>query len=283
MKDYSSNFKNLIIGSQQKLLSILKNPYKKVNLSFWDIKLLKHKVNDGLNKHSLLGHDTFFYNNQEYLHGIKEIFVEEIYLQKLDEFPYIIDCGANIGLSIIYLKSLSENAIILAFEPDKKNFELLQKNVKSHNLKNVTILNEAVWKNNSYVNFSNEATMGSKIGVEKSEKSNLIRANRLKDFLNVNVDFLKIDIEGAEYEVLKDIEPNLIFVKKLFLEYHGNFNQNHELVHILQILNKNNFEFYIKEAAAVHKFPFLESKDKKPYDVQLNIFCIKNDNSPILN
>ena len=108
------------------------------------------------------------------------------------------------------------------------------------------------------------------------ESGNTVEAVRLKEYLNQKVDFLKIDIEGAEYDVLKDIQPNLHFVQSLFLEYHGMFSQNKELVEILDIITKEGFHFYIKEATSVYDHPFLRSTEtKKDYDVQLNIFCIR--------
>ena len=69
------------------------------------------------------------------LHGVKEIFIEDVYYQQLPENAYILDCGAHIGLSVIYLKSICPSANIICFEPDNKNFELLQKNIASHNSK----------------------------------------------------------------------------------------------------------------------------------------------------
>jgi hypothetical protein len=123
--------------------------------------------------------------------------------------------------------------------------------------------------------------MSSKINLEK-ENSQQVKAIRLKDYLNNKVDFLKIDIEGAEYRVLKDISEKLTNVENLFLEYHGNFNQNDELVEIFEIISKSGFQFYIKEAVSVFDHPFLHKKDLKiPYDVQLNIFCFRLPNLKI--
>ena len=54
------------------------------------------------------------------------------------------------------------------------------------------------------------------------------------------------------------------------------FSQNKELVEILDIITKEGFHFYIKEATSVYDHPFLRSTEtKKDYDVQLNIFCIR--------
>ena len=180
---------------------------------------------------------------------------------------------------MIYLKNKYPKAKIIAFEPDEKNFDLLQRNTIA--LTDVELKKEAVWVENTYLNFISDGSMSSKINLEK-ENSQQVKAIRLKDYLNNKVDFLKIDIEGAEYRVLKDISEKLINVENLFLEYHGNFNQNDELVEIFEIISKSGFQFYIKEAVSVFDHPFLHKKDRKiPYDVQLNIFCFRLPNLKI--
>ena len=119
--------------------------------------------------------------------------------------------------------------------------------------------------------------MSSKIQFENSTSSKEVKALRLKDFLNRPVDFLKIDIEGAEYTVLKDIADDLPMVNNMFLEYHGDFNQNDELLHIIGIIKAAGFNFYIKEAATVYATPFYRKAQRMAsYDVQLNIFCFRN-------
>ena len=93
--------------------------------------------------------------------------------------------------------------------------------------------------------------MSSKIGENINSNTVSVKASRLKDFLNKKVDFLKLDIEGAEYKVLKDVAENLGCVNKMFIEYHGTFEQNVELLEILELVSNAGFKFYIKEAAPV--------------------------------
>jgi len=94
--------------------------------------------------------------------------------------------------------------------------------------------------------------------------------------INERIGFLKLDIEGAEYEVLKDIEDKLFLIDNIFIEYHGSFEQNSELINILLILRSSQFKFYIKEATPVYNTPFHRKISAPPYDVQLNIFAFKN-------
>jgi hypothetical protein len=118
--------------------------------------------------------------------------------------------------------------------------------------------------------------MGSSINPDMSDKGVEVKAVRLKNLLDRPVDFLKIDIEGAEYEVIKDSADSLQQVKRMFLEYHGRFEQNDELLEMLNIVRAAGFQFYIREAAPVHPIPFRPKRSGElPYDVQLNIFCLR--------
>ena len=279
----SDNFlANVFNGSIGRISKAFHNPYRKVNIGPIFLKYLKHVPPGKLHSHKLFGHQTWFVSGQEYLHGIKEIFVEEIYKQALSPNAYVLDCGANIGLSVIYLKKICPTATIIAFEPDKNNFELLQKNIASHGLQNVELKNEAVWKEETMLSFGSEGTMSSKIVFDKeAHPSTLTKAVRLKDYLNRKIDFLKIDIEGAEYQVLCDISDNLSFVKNLFVEYHGMFGQVSELSELFDLFSKKGFRYYIKEATGVYETPFLrEKKNSILYDIQLNIFCFR-DKEPL--
>jgi len=87
---------------------------------------------------------------------------------------------------------------------------------------------------------------------------------------------LKIDIEGAEYEVLMDCRDSLLNVKNIFIEYHSFNISDQNLSEILQILQKNKFRYFIKspnnkDAPLINK----KSKFNPAMDLQLNIFGYK--------
>lgn len=274
MERHTSFFRNVLNGIRLRLNRIFSKE-QKFQVGTFQEKFLKHLPYDKIHSQRLLGKTTFFRGGPEYLHALQEIFVENLYNQPLPERAYIIDCGAHIGISVIFLKHICSTAEIVCFEPDEKNFELLLRNIKSHGLSDVKAENKAIWINDAPINFNMEGNMSSRIDTG-NEGGKKVDACRLYDLLDRNVDFLKIDIEGAEYQVMKDIEPRLTNVQKLFLEYHGSFQQNQELVEIISMLVKNNFHFYIKEAAPVYDQPFTNQKNFGIYDLQLNIFCIKN-------
>jgi FkbM family methyltransferase len=272
----NSFVKNLSKGISKRLKFLSANPYKKLNVNWFTLKYYKHLPPGKIRSHILFGKPFYFISATELLHGFDEIFVDEIYKQNLPANPYIIDCGANIGLSVVYMKQHYPDAEIIAFEPDEKNFDLLSKNVASFGYENITLRKEAVWKEDTILQFANEGSMSSKIETAGGANTKDVKATRLKNLLNKKIDFLKIDIEGAEFDVLKDVGDNLHLVQNLFLEYHGLFKQNNELTELIDLITKNGFSSYIKEATCVYETPFARIKNPSiPYDVQLNIFCFR--------
>ena len=268
-------FENIVNGVTRKVKNSISNPYEKIGLNWWQVRFLKN-MGAGTKTFKVFGSTLFITNKEELIHAIDEIFIEEVYKVSLPENALIIDCGANIGISVLYFKLQHPTAKVIAFEPDEINFNLLRQNIDSFKLENVEIHKKAVWNENTVITFSNEGTMSSKIesGSSMNESKVIqIPAIRLKGLLNQPVHFLKLDIEGAEYEVLKDSEDSLKNIENLFIEYHGHFNKMHELTEILSILEKQDFSFYIKEAAPTYITPFYRMESSKTYDLQLNIFA----------
>ena len=171
----------------------------------------------------LLGKDLLIADSASTVFMYKEIFENEIYKFKTKHAsPSILDCGANIGMSLIYFKKLFPQAKITAFEPDKKIYDICVKNVKAFGLSDVTVLNLALWKEKTTIQFYSEGADGGRLA-RSEDTSNLVEVKTclLSDFLKQPVDLLKIDIEGAEYEVLEESKPYLHNVERIFVEYHS--------------------------------------------------------------
>lgn len=256
-----------------------RSPYRSVGISWIKEKIIKHDDSQHLKQILACGEKINYKRNEELIHCLKEIFFDGIYtFESKKEMPFIIDCGAHIGMSILNFKQQYPNARIMAFEPDLTNFEILQKNIENWKFNNIEIFQNPIWNKNEEIIFEASGAMGGKIAnnTANDEVSLKIRAIRLADLLNKEIDFLKIDIEGAEYEVIKDCKDKMKFIKNLFVEYHSTFEDQHKLVEILSIINDAGFSFYIKEANNVFPKPFLKSKINTPFDIQLNIFAFRN-------
>jgi hypothetical protein len=78
----------------------------------------------------LLGMKLYSFSLDTLLFLVNEIFLRRDYAFAPDrDAPVVIDCGSNIGISILFFKKLRPQAKIIGFEPDKKTFELLSRNV----------------------------------------------------------------------------------------------------------------------------------------------------------
>ena len=204
----------------------------------------------------------------------REVFVQQIYkFNTGSPIPYIIDAGANIGLSIFYFKKLYPNAEIVAFEPDEKIFQVLENNVKVFNLDNVQLFKKGCWNREEVLNFYSEGADGGRIAND-FDKNNIIKieTTSLRSFLNKKVDFLKIDIEGAETVVMNDIKDLLINVENIFIEYHSFLGKEQTLDEILAILRNAGFRYIIHHIGIYSPTPYIDIASYYNMDLQLNIF-----------
>ena len=211
-----------------------------------------------------------------FLHGLDEIFVDEVYkFNNESKTPNIIDCGANVGLSVMYFKMQYPDARILAFEADPIIHKQLVENLSSYG-SDITLKNAAVWYENTRLDFNSEGSVGGMVAQNNAENINFVNveAIRLRDYLNKQVDFLKIDIEGAEYEVIKDCHDLLVNVRNLFIEYHDYEEEEQKLQEILTWVVDAGFKYYIKEAWENSKLPYT-NRHKGKFLLQLNIFCFR--------
>lgn len=249
------------------------------NISWMKEKILKHQDDTTIKQIALDTITVAYKRPYELLHTYREIFGREIYrFTAAGEQPLIIDCGSNIGMSVLYFKNLYPNATVIAFEPDENNFDLLRKNVELNKLRYVDLHQSAVWINNGTISFDANESEASRIS-EQKENSKEVKCERLADLLaqHATIDFLKIDIEGAEWEVIKDCAQALKPVKHMFLEYHGKTYETQKLNEILQIVRDNGFSVYVQNAADTLQHPFVNKTTATPFDVQLNLYCYKTN------
>jgi FkbM family methyltransferase len=267
---------------QKRLEPIVAPPYRKFNLSWFQVKRLKHAAKNKQYIHKFTPKlPVHFTDPQAFLLSVRELFIEEIYrFRPSVKTPRILDCGAHIGMSILFFKHNYPGAKIIAFEPDESNFELASSNLKEWRFENVELIPKAIWTHNGHIQFQQSHDMGSAIVQTESPESQNIKkipCQRLRDLLEEPADFLKLDIEGAEYEVVQDCADKLRNVENIFLEYHGNYDEMYKLSTLLNILSEQRFAYYIKEAGNIYSRPFYDRERLYSYDVQLNIFCMRLD------
>jgi FkbM family methyltransferase len=260
-----------LINRLKKTLWTLNNYFKLKNsfpISFKNYWLLSKNEKPILKtNNSALQYTSPFW----FLHSLHEIFADKIYNFKSNKTnPRIIDCGSNIGLSAIYFKSIYPDCQLTCFEADPTIVGKLEENLKSFKI-SAEIVDKAVWTEETELCFSSDGQLGGKLSDSGDGKK--VQTIRLKDFLFEKIDFLKLDIEGAETAVLKDCKNQLHLVENIFIEYHCTPEEPQELNEMLSILTNAGFRYYIKEAWNNRSFPFMEKNSSSTmYELQLNIF-----------
>ena len=210
------------------------------------------------------------------LHSVEEIFRSKVYQFKAKtDAPHIIDAGANIGLSVLFFKELYPQATIVAYEPDSAIFKLLERNTSG--LAGVELRQAAAWIEKTTLTFYTEGSLAGSTQIDflNTHKAVSVAAERLRDEIRKRpVDFLKIDIEGAENAVLFDIADDLNQVDHLFFEYHSIPGKPQLLGQLLELVASKGFRYAINGAHGPG-LPFVE-KLPSGFDLQLNVFCFRS-------
>lgn len=227
----------------------------------------------------LLGKSVRLVDGASFLSAYQQIFERELYcFYTSRENPKIVDCGANIGLCILYWKQFYPAAQVTAFEPDPKIFGTLIWNCKHWELTNLELINKAVWSSETELPFWAEGADAGRL-LENSElndkSSSTVATADLRDYLREEVDFLKLDIEGAETEVLLHCADCLHRISNLFVEYHSFVGKEQEIDDILRVLRHADFRIHI-QPELVSKKPFVEQLNKEGMDQRLNIFAYRS-------
>ena len=142
----------------------------------------------------------------------------------IDKNDVVVDLGANVGFFTNYASQKCKK--VISIEGGDALFSCLVKNTYENN--NIQYLNANIISENSSINAS--WATPTRINVTISN---------IFDFYKLDyIDFLKVDIEGCEYDVFRDIDKNILSkIKKIAIEVHDS-NRNKELINNI---NKNRF------------------------------------------
>ena len=166
---------------------------------------------------------------QTLLSLFREIFIDEVYhFASNTKKPEIIDCGANMGISVLYFKHRFPQARILAIEPNLQAFAYLEKNIAQNGLANVVAiqacLSDQIGKEPFYLPSNGNNYNGSIYPESGKTYLGEVDSIRLSDFLGEKArDFVKIDVEGAERKIMTDLlqSGTLKRSQRYVIEYHS--------------------------------------------------------------
>lgn len=137
--------------------------------------------------------------------------------------PYILDLGANVGISALHYKRRHPGARIVAFEPDPQVARVLRRNLQANGAADVSVIEAGVWIQSGEMPLLLEGADGSRLQPGGGQGTALVKTVALDAFLVRPVDLLKVDIEGAEYDVIQQLGRKLKLVRNLVIECHVRF------------------------------------------------------------
>jgi FkbM family methyltransferase len=182
------------------------------------------------------------------------------YMQYKDEFirrtysfaselrePVVIDGGANIGMFSLATLRDHPGARITAFEPDPAVAALLRENLERNGARAVTVVNAALGGADGEIGFAPDGQAGGMLTAGGAGMR--VRVERLSRYLDRDVEFLKLNIEGAELEVLCELRDSrrLDRVHAMVIEYHGWPDGAQRLGSLLSLLDAGGYRFLVHD------------------------------------
>ena len=204
----------------------------------------------------LLGWDVAYATYPMLVYLVEDVLLSAPYRVSLStDAPVIVDCGANIGLSALYFRRRFPRSRIVAFEPDPPAFALLRENLDRNGCADVVAHAVALGCADGTVEFFyDDAMRGSvhagTVGRPWLTGRSEVPVRRLSTLLPDSVDLLKLDVEGAEGDVLDDLVQTgaLDRVAAVVMEYHHHLDDQDKLGGVLSLLERAGFGYQLATA-----------------------------------
>ena len=204
---------------------------------------------------------NFELNSQADESVFEEVFVDRDY-KVVDEIiaksHCILDVGAHIGCFSVYCAALNEKALIFAYEPAPDNFSALKESLKVNHCNNVKCKNVAIAAESGVRGFNlSEDSHNHSFFVEGAEVK--VQCLGVKQLLSRfdKVDLMKLDCEGAEFEILAAFtSEEFLKVKSFYIEYHE-FADGMDSLKLADLLRKNGYIVESKKSHYDNRMGFL--------------------------
>lgn len=187
----------------------------------------------------------------------------------------IIDVGAHIGLFSMYARTLNKKVSIFAIEPEEKNFELLNKNIKENKFTKVKTFQVALGGHSAETSLvvsadsHNHHLISAPTATSQTDQKETKQTTKmysLQDFLDqqkiTRVSLIKMDIEGGEYDVFSACTPgDFARLNAVIMEYHNYAGQNYKEIETR--LRENGFGVQIFPSKFDKTMGFIFANNKR--------------------
>ena len=185
----------------------------------------------------MLGATIHFQDYALLVDMFEEIFVQGEYsIDDPGHVTTILDCGSNIGVSVLYFTQRYPAATVTSFEADPLKAKLLATNVEANGLAGrVAVVAKAVGSSEGTAEFHyDELDPGSLTSslLRGHRDSTTVEVTTLSQHVRDGVDMLKLDIEGSELDALEELERSgaIARVRQILVEIHHNVTEDHLLL-----------------------------------------------------
>lgn len=188
---------------------------------------------------------------------IRQLFGDDLYGFKTGKKdPLILDCGAHVGLASLYFKEHYPTARIRAFEADAAITELCHANFTAFGFQDIALTHAAVWTHENGVNFDHSNDDAGHVSEQGDARG--VPSVRLKSILAEEpVDFLKLDVEGAEFDLFADCGDDLKRVSRMAVEVHAMESTQAPIGRLLSLLETLGFRYVLGDLHAATWLPSL--------------------------
>ena len=220
-------------------------------LADYSVSSLRTKPRNKVGSIKFLGYTVAYPDAASFVNEYNDIFINRIYDFIADnDTPFIIDAGACIGMSTLFWKLKYPAANIIAFEPDPAIYQILQQNLDANNIDQIKLVKSGLGLVDEIKRFYPDGSDGGSFHTQLGEGPSIeLKIERLSNYITQPVDLLKMNIEGAEAEVIQEIEPVLHLVKEIIFEYHAFSHLPQNLGKILTTLDRAGFKYVLSETA----------------------------------
>lgn len=291
----------------RKLIGALKNPARALRI-IWNE--LVHKMYVRV-RYAHVNHCSFLIEGKQVMFDTTDSYSKEWFFPRcaggtfhepavtylferlMRALPSFVDVGAHLGYFSIMAAKLEPSKPVLAYEMDDRAYERLARNVQLNNVHNLQIFQTAITAVSGLVSYRRLPMLDSGESISytgSDDPSRMVEAQSLDDVFAKNgipIGLIKIDVEGADYEVLTGMEEILQHKPTLLLEIHGTklplFSSNSQQV--IQYLEARGYRVYEIQNHRTENAPRLKllSADTPPFTRNTMTVVAHTDHTTVLN